>query len=351
MAHAPLAPTRPDWLALHTEAALDPALPICDPHHHLWDHGPEDRYLGTDLLADIAGGHNVRATVYVDCFSAYRTQGPDALRPVGETEWVDALARAQDAQSRSNETPRIAAGIVGKADLMLGARVEDVLIAHLEASGRFRGIRHWLNWDAHTDAMGLRSDAPPGQAFDPILREGYKVLEKYRLSFDAWIYFPQLPDIIALARAFPGVTMILNHGGGLLGLGPYANRGEAFSLWRGHMAALATCPNVHVKLGGLGVPRCGFGWHERNTPPTSEDLASAFAPYCLETIELFGANRCMFESNFPPDKCAYTYNVIWNAFKRIARCCSADEKAALFHDTATRVYRLQYSIADPATPP
>jgi L-fuconolactonase len=341
MAQAHLAPTRHDWLALTQETALEPSLRICDPHHHLWDHGPDDRYLTDELLADATGGHQVVSTVFVDCFSAHRTEGPAHLKPVGETEWVEQLARAEEARAReSGSTIRMAAGIVGKADLMLGARVEEVLTAHLAASPRFRGIRHWLNWDAHTDAMGLRSDAPPGQALDPILREGYKVLEKLRLSFDAWLYFPQLPELVDLARAMPGVPVILNHAGGLLGLGPYADRGEAFALWRRHMEALATCPNVHVKLGGMGVPRCGFGWYQREKPPGSEELASAFAPYVLESIELFGVDRCMFESNFPADKCAYSYNVIWNAFKRISRCCSAEEKAKLFHDTATRVYRL-----------
>jgi L-fuconolactonase len=336
MAQGHLAPTRADWLALTREQAINPALPICDPHHHLWDHGPGDIYLAPELIADASAGHNVLSTVYVDCFSMYREDGPEALKPVGETEWVHKLAQSIPAGTKT----RVAAGIVGTASLMLGARVGEVLDAHLAASPRFRGIRHWLNWDAETTAMGLRSDAPPRQAYETAFREGYRELGRRGLSFDAWMYFPQLPDLAALARAIPEVTVVLNHAGGLLGLGPYAKRDEAFSLWHRNMKDLATCPNVTVKLGGLGVPRCGFGWHQRDRPPTSEDLASAFSPYCLESIELFGAGRCMFESNFPADKCAYSYTAIWNAFKRIARCCSDEERAALFHDTAARIYRL-----------
>ena len=336
MAQGHLAPIRSDWLGLTREPAIDPALPICDPHHHLWDHGPGDRYLADDLLADTGAGHNVVSTVFVDCFSMYRKDGPEALKPVGETEWVQGLTHSVPADAGT----RVAAGIVGTADLTLGARVREVLQAHQAASPRFRGIRHWLNWDAQSEAMGLRSDAPPRRAFDPAFREGYRELERLNLSFDAWMYFPQLPELTALAHAVPEVTVVLNHLGGLLGLGPYARRDEAFELWHRNMKELASCPNVTVKLGGLGVPRCGFGWHRLDAPPTSEDLASAFSPYCLETIELFGAQRCMFESNFPADKCAYSYTAVWNAFKRIARCCTDAERAALFHDSAVRVYRL-----------
>ena len=336
MAKAHLAPSRADWLAQVREEALDPDLPICDAHHHLWDHGPEDRYLVPELLADIGSGHKVVSTLYVDCFSAYRRSGPEELKPVGETVWVESLAGSLPPHSAT----RIAAGIVGTANLMLGARVGEVLDAHIEASPRFRGIRHWLNWDADTDAMGLRSDAAPRLAFEPAFREGYRELGKRNLGFDAWMYFPQLPDLAALARAIPEVPIVLNHAGGLLGLGPYAQRDEAFALWYRNMQELSTCPNVSVKLGGLGVPRCGFGWHQRDTPPGSADLASAFSPYILESIELFGTDRCLFESNFPADKCAYDYTVFWNACKRMARCCSPAERAALFHDNAVRLYRL-----------
>ncbi|MSQ50876.1 MAG: amidohydrolase [Betaproteobacteria bacterium] len=336
MAQGHLAPTRADWLALTSEAALDPTLPICDAHHHLWDHGPKDVYLAPQLLADSGAGHRVVSTVFVDCFSMYRKDGPEEFKPVGETEWVEKLAGALPSGART----RVAAAIVGAANLMLGARVREVLEAHTAASARFRGIRHWLNWDPQTEAMGLRSDAPPRRAFDPAFREGYRELGRLNLSFDAWLYFPQLPDLTALARAIPEITVVLNHVGGLLGVGPYSKREEAYAIWHKNMTELATCPNVMVKLGGMGVPRCGFAWHQGDKPPTSEELASALSPYVLECIELFEPARCMFESNFPADKCAYGYTTVWNAFKRIAHCCSAEERAALFHDTAVRIYRL-----------
>jgi len=138
MAQGHLAPIRSDWLGRTPEQAIDPALPICDPHHHLWDHGPAERYLADDLLADTGAGHNVVSTVFVDCFSMYRKDGPVALKPVGETEWVQRLAQSVSADART----RVAAGIVGTADLTLGARVREVLEAHQAASPRFRGPAH-----------------------------------------------------------------------------------------------------------------------------------------------------------------------------------------------------------------
>jgi predicted TIM-barrel fold metal-dependent hydrolase len=255
---------------------------------------------------------------------------------VGETAFVEGLAAASEGRAT-----RVAAGIVGRANLTLGARVEPVLEAHLQASPmRFRGIRHWLNHDDDAEAMGLRSDAPPRLAFDPAFRDGFARLEKFGLSFDAWIYFPQLPDITALARSFPGTPIVLNHAGGLLGAGRYAARADWFGVWRRAISELAGCPNVTVKLGGFGVPRAGFHWHERARPPSSVELAEALAPFCLHCIEAFGPQRCMFESNFPPDKSACSYTVLWNAYKRIAHGFSPQERAALFHDTAARVYRL-----------
>jgi len=326
------------WHALTVEPTLEPDLPICDPHHHLWQRGPDDKYLLADVLRDVDCGHNIVSTVFIEFRTQYRVDGPEELKRVGETEFVERIA-AESASGKHGKT-RIAAGIITSADLMLGAEVSKTLEAHMAASPRFRGIRHWLNWDAATDAMGLRSDAAPRLAFDPVFREGFRELGRRKLSFDAWIYFPQLPDLVELARAFPDVTIVLNHAGGLLGLGPYAARDEAYELWYRNMQALAACPNVSVKLGGLGVPRCGFGWHHRETPPGSLELASALSPYVLESIELFGADRCLFESNFPADKCGYGYGVIWNAYKRMARCCSAEERAKLFHDNAARIYRL-----------
>ena len=321
------------------EDVLEPELAICDPHHHLWDH-PGNRYLLDELLEDISSGHNVVSTVFVECMSMYRAGGPEALRPVGETEFVQGVA-AMSASGRYGPA-RVAAGIVSYADLALGDSVVPVLEAHMAASpSRFRGIRHAAGWHMSHEIQNSHTNPPPGLLLDAGFRRGFQHLERFGLSFDAWLYHPQLPELTDLARAFPGVTIILDHFGGPLGIGPYAGRlDEVFLEWRPAFDELATCPNVVVKLGGLNMPRNGFGWEKRDRPPTSQELAEATSHYYLHAIERFGPERCMFESNFPVDKVSCSYRVLWNAFKRIAAGFSAAEKRALFHDTATRVYRL-----------
>ena len=265
----------------------------------------------------------------------YRSSGPEELKPVGETEFIHALT-----EPLQQGPVRVAAGIVGTANLSLGAAVAPVLEAHLAASPRFRGIRYWLNHEPQAEAAGVRSDAPVGHAADPKVREGIALLSRYQLSFDAWIYFPQLPELIALARAVPDTTIILNHAGGLLGNGPYADRKAMYERWTRDMADLATCPNVHVKLGGFCVPRAGFGFHAQERPANSLELGHWLAPYVIYCIETFGVERCLFESNFPPDKCAVSYNVLWNAFKRLTEGASAEDRVALFRGTAERLYRI-----------
>jgi L-fuconolactonase len=336
------------WLGMIIEEPIDPELPICDPHHHLWDRlaredRPADRYLLEELLQDIGGGHNIVHTVFVECRSMYRSYGPQEMQPVGETEFVQGIA-AQSASGQYGAT-MVAAGIVGHADLTLGAAVTAVLEAHIAASSnRFRGIRHSSVWDASTDIRPYMNPAK-GLLLDSKFRQGFGCLQKYGLSFDAWLYHPQLSELADLARAFPDTTIILDHIGGLLGTGPYAGkREEVFQQWKKGITELSACPNVVVKLGGLGMPVCGFGWNEQTTPPNSTELARAMAPYYHWCIEQFGVDRCMFESNFPVDKASYSYNVMWNAFKRISVAFSPEEKAALFHDTAVRVYRLPTDI-------
>jgi L-fuconolactonase len=342
---------REAWLNLTKEDPIDPDLPICDPHHHLWDYPdsfPENRvptfarharhYLLKELLEDARGGHNIEQTVFMECNSMYKKDGPQELRPVGETEFVQGIA-AQSASGQYGDTA-IAAGIVGFADLMLGNAVAPVLEAHIAASQeRFRGIRYISTWDP-SEEIDSRLKTP-NLLSDPKFREGFAYLHKYNLSFDAWLYHPQLMDLVDLARAFPDTSIILNHIGGPLGVGPYAGkREEVFRDWKRGIATLSTCPNVVVKLGGLGMLRCGFGWHERPKPPNSAELAEVMTPFYNWCISKFGTDRCMFESNFPVDKISYSYTVIWNAFKRISQGFSQKDKAALFHDTAVRVYRL-----------
>ena len=320
----------------NAEVALEPGLPICDAHHHLWERAP-NRYLLEDFLNDLGAGHNIVCTVAVECGYGYRKHGPDSLKPVGETEFLDSIAERVAAGPYSRT--RIAAAIVGFADLSLGDRVAAVLEAHMAASPRrFRGIRHSSTWDA---SGALRKEAGPGLLGDGQFRRGFAWLKKLGLSFDAWLYHPQLNEVVELARAFPDVTIVLNHIGAPLGVGPYAGKkNEVFQAWSGGIAAVARCSNVNVKLGGFGSARSGHDWHERTVKPSSEELSGILKPYFEWCIEKFGPDRCMFESNFPVEKVANSYRVIWNAFKKLTQKYASTERAALFHDTAYRVYHL-----------
>lgn len=333
-------PVREDWLDRRREEILEPDLPIIDPHHHLWDR-PGWRYLLPELLADTNSGHNIVATVFVQCRAMYRADGPVELKPLGETEFVNGVA-AMSASGGYGKT-RVCEGIVGHADLTLGARVEAVLEAHMHvAGGRFRGIRHTAAWDADPSVGNPNYYVPQGLMQDTAFREGFTRLSKLGLSFEAWLYHPQIGDLAALARASPETPIVLNHVGGPLHIGVYAGKqAEVFARWELAIRALAACPNVHVKLGGLGMRINGFDFHQKAEPPSSESLAAAWKPYMETCIEAFGAKRCMFESNFPVDKGSYAYPVFWNACKRLARGASAAEKADLFGATAARFYRLQ----------
>lgn len=332
-----MAAARNAWLQLTIETPVEPSLPICDPHHHFWDR-PDGRYVVEDLLQDTRGGHRIVSTVFIECRERWRKSGPEEIRPIGETEFVEGIV----GPSGKHSDTAVAAGIVGFADLALGTAVAPVLEAHLAASPRrFRGIRHSCTWDASPAVKTATPGIPPGLMGDANFRAGLACLKRYGLSFEAWLYHPQLLEFAALARSVPDVPMILNHVGGLLGVGPYAGkRDEVYQVWKRGIAEVATCPNVVVKLGGLGMVRCGFDWHTRPAPPNSTELVDATAPYYLFCIEEFGPNRCMFESNFPVDKISFSYGVLWNAFKHMTKDFSPTERAALFHDTAARVYRL-----------
>jgi L-fuconolactonase len=334
-----MAKTLEEQLTARAEAPLEPWLAICDPHHHLWER-PNARYLLDDFIGDASSGHNIVATVAVECRAMYRKEGPTEMRPVGETEFLDSVG-AQSSFEPVVST-HVAAGIVGHADLTLGDSVARVLEAHLACSpSRFRGIRHSTTWDA---GETIRSDAPAGLLSDGAFRRGFACLQRYGLSFDAWLYHPQLLELADIARAFPQVTIVLDHIGGPLGVEPYAERrNEVFQAWSKGIKELSSYPNVTVKLGGVGSTRSGYDWHQRAVQPASTELATVLAPYFEFCIEKFGVQRCMFESNFPVDKGSYSYVAIWNAFKRITQSYSAAERQALFHDTAARVYRLGIS--------
>jgi L-fuconolactonase len=319
------------------EAILEPDRVIVDPHHHLWPGQGRAAYLLGDLRADTGSGHRVEATVFIECLTGYRPDGPAALRTVGETEFVRPIAEA----SRDGRGARIAA-IVGATDLRLSGAVDEVLTAHIEAGGGlFRGIRHGGNWDASDAIRPGHHNPPPHLYLDDGFRAGFARLAPLGLTFEAWIYHTQLTELADLARAFPETPIVLDHFGGPLGIGPYADkRAEVFHAWRRDMEAVAANPNVFMKLGGMAMPLNGYGWHNDASPPSSEAFVAAQGDYYRAAIDLFSPARCMFESNFPVDKQSLPYATLWNAFKRIAAPFSEDEKDQMFRATATGFYRL-----------
>src|SRR3954468_3238285 len=331
---------REDWLALHQEEILEPSRPIVDPHHHLWDRGGQ-RYLIEELADDIGSGHNIIATVYVEARSMYRAQGPEAMRPVGEVEFANGAAAMS--ASGGYGPAAICAGIVGHANLLLGDAARAVLEAEIAAGqGRFRGIRHSSAWDADPNVAHMYASRPKGLLLDSTFRMGFACLAPLDLSFDAWLFHPQIGELVDLARAFPETRIVLDHCGGPVGIGRFAGkREETFSSWKTSIQEIAKCPNVSVKLGGLAMCLLGYDFHLRPKPPSSEEAAAAWRPYIETCIEAFGPNRCMFESNFPPDKGQCSYQVIFNAFKRLAAQYSEAEKTALFSKTATEFYELK----------
>ncbi len=342
-------PAAQDWIALTREAALEPQLPIIDPHHHFWDAADRmpRRYLLEDLAVDIQG-HNVRQTVFIECGSMYRADGPEEFRVVGETEFVQGVA-AESASGRYGDL-RAAAGIVGTADLRLGDRVAPVLEAQIAASRqRFRGIRHGAAWAEPgvlpSGSVAARNTSRPSVPahllLDPAFRRGYAYLRTYGLTFEGWVYHTQIAELTDLAKAFPDTTIIFNHLGGPIGVGAFTGRrDEVFAGWKPAVAELARCPNVVAKVGGIQMVVNGYGWHERKQPPTSGELLAANRDWYLYMIDRFSPGRCMFESNFPVDRLSCSYTVLWNQFKKLTQGFSASERAAMFHDTAMRVYRL-----------
>jgi L-fuconolactonase len=343
---------------LPPEEVLDPELPIIDPHHHLWLETPADtaarqgdenpfnhvrreipRYLFDELHEDLTCGHNVIATVYAECGSMYRADPGDPMRVVGEVEFANGVA-AMFASGRFGPV-RACAGIVGYAELMLGGAVRPVLEAQILAGGgRFKGIRNHLTHDPH---ITMFAHGNPALMADPTFREGFAVLGELGLTYDAWLFEPQIPQLVALARAFPDQPIVLDHTGAPLGAGHYAGRGEVvLSRWKANIAILAQCPNVYMKLGGLGMPINGFPSFRQSMAATSAQLAQEWRPWFETAIEAFGAHRCMFESNYPTDGGSGGYSTLWNAFKRVCASASEHDKADLFAGTAARFYSLAF---------
>ena len=330
---------RKDWLAQVTEETIEPSRRILDPHHHFFVKSEAyQHYDLNDLLAD-TGTHGVEQTVYLQCWEGHRETGPEHLKPVGETEWVDGIA----AQARKNPQTVQLGAIMGTGELRGSeAEVHEFLAAHVAASKLFRGIRQIAAFDDTGSDLLSMEGVPNARLYDdPAFRRGFKILSDMGLVFDAYHYYHQTPCFTDLARAFPQTTLVLDHLGTPLGVGAYQGREEEiFTQWQRDLAELAKCSNVNIKLGGLAMPWNGFGFESRPEPPTSDQLVARQKRYYQHAIQTFGPERCMFESNFPVDKGAVSYAVLWNAFKKIAAPYSEAEKDALFRGTAARVYRV-----------
>lgn len=326
------------WLAGTVEAAIEPEIEIVDPHHHLWDTvSIFGRYELDDLRIDTGAGHRVVETVFIDCGANYRTDGPKAMRPVGETEYVAGRAAESD---RTDGV--VIAAIVSRANLTLGADIGPVLDAHIEAAdGRFRGIRHSGARAEDPTLPESRYEPPPGLYRGDDFVAGARALAERGLSFEAWQYHHQLDDVAALAAAVPELTIIVNHLGGPLGIGRFAGRwDEVHDEVRRGLEPLAGNDNVVVKLGGVGMTRYGTGWENRERPPSSDEVADRWGDLIGWTIDTFGPARCMFESNYPVDGETTSYTVLWNAFKKLTSDLAPEARADLFAGTARRVYRL-----------
>jgi predicted TIM-barrel fold metal-dependent hydrolase len=327
------APGTQAWLDLVIEDVVEPDLPIVDPHHHLWPAGGALPYGLAELHADTGDGHRVEQTVFVECHAAYRVDGDPDLAPVGETEFVAGEAMRDPAH--------LISGIVAHADLR-SPRLDEVLDAHeAAAQGLFRGIRHALSHAHHPEALMIPGRAGADLYLEPAFRSGVARLGERGLTYDTWHYHYQNRELLELARAVPGTTIVFDHFGTPLGVGPYAaQREEIFEQWQLDIAAIASCDNVVAKLGGLAMPDNGFGWNTADRPPTSDEFVAAQSRYYLHAIECFGPERCMFESNFPVDRFSLSYRTVWNAFKKLTADFTADERTAMFSGTARRVYRL-----------
>jgi L-fuconolactonase len=340
---SPFVPVRPEWLALDTEAAVEPAVAIIDCHHHLWNR-PECPYEADDLLHDLNAGHRVSATVFVECRSRYRAAGERMYRSLGETEFA---AQAGDRSDKlAGHKTRLNAGIVGFVDLRLGKDlVESLLLLHLKLSrGRLRGIRN-LSATAAEGPLDVAATQPSILMSDAF-RAGFAALRPFNLVFDAWMFHTQLRDLVDLARTFPETAIVLNHAGGPTGVGPFSSCPKAaYRLWQDQLERVAACENISLKIGGLGMPHCGFGFHLQATPPSSDELAKAWRPVVEHCIQTFGPSRCMFESNFPVDKASCNYVTLWNAFKKLTRAYPESQRELLFSRTAARLYRLDERFA------
>lgn len=322
-----------EWLDLVVEDIVDPDRTIIDPHHHLWRAGAGFGYTLENLLADVNDGHRIECTVYMECGSSYDTDAPPHLAPVGETRFI--------AEENARDPQRTIRALVGHADLTLD-NLDEVLDAHVAAAnGMFRGIRDALSRAEHPEVLSIPGRGAVDKYKNPDFLRGVRRLGERRFTYDTWHYHFQNQEFVSLARAVPGTTMVFDHFGTPLGVGPYAlQREEIFDRWKKDIIDIASCPNVVAKIGGLAMPDNGFGWNTASRPPTSDEFVAAQKRYYLHVIEAFGPQRCMFESNFPVDRLSLSYRTFWNAAKKMVADFSEDDKDAMFRGTAARVYSL-----------
>ena len=336
-------PGSDQWLAQVQEDIVEPERAIIDPHHHIWKKRFNRNYLLADLWRDTGSGHSIEKTVFIECSAFYYREGPDHLKPLGETAFLIDCAR----ESRNDPGQATIAGIVAHADLTLAGDAPENFIELLDkhretGDGLLKGIRHCAARDKRPEDLFIPGWAPPYLFGKESFRQGLRLLAARGLSYDTWHYHHQNPDFLDLAQAVPECTMVLDHFGTPLGAGIYSNRrDEIFQAWKREIREIARCENVYAKLGGLAMPDNGFGWHLAERPPDSDEFIAAQKKYYLHTIECFGPERCMFESNFPVDRLSIGYHVLWNGFKKMVTDFSEAEKHAMFYGTAEKVYSLQ----------
>ncbi len=325
--------------AVNARNAVEPSLSVIDSHHHLWIKKGQ-RYLMGEFEADVAAcGHDVVASIFAECNAEYRSSGPPEMQPVGEAEFVRIEADKSAAGPMANK--RLCTAFIGAADLSIGAAVDEVLQALDEASaGRFRGIRCAVYWDPDLSLnLGLRPYAAKGVLLDKTFRQGFRKLADRGLIYDAWQYEPQLPELCNLADAFPDTTIVVNHCGGPVGVNAYATD-DRFGRWRRAISEVAQRPNTQMKLSGLAAKRIGLGLENRTTPATATELAAVWKPYVEACIEAFGAERCIWGSNYPVEASLCDYGTLIDAYKISAAACSDAEKRAIFSGNAARIYSL-----------
>ena len=329
-----------NWLNQVKEDIIDPDLPIIDPHHHLW-HGDNQLagsfpYLMEQLSEDTNSGHNIIGTIFMECAQGYYLNGDEKYKSVGETEFVINIIE----ESKNISGPTNILGIISFADLMLGSEVKDVLDKHIiTGKGLFKGIRHAAGWDHNNEIQNSHSNPVKNIYYETSFRKGAEELIKLNLTFDAWHYHHQINDLSIFSKNYPELTIIHDHFGGPLGVGPYqGKRDEIFKKWKDDISLLAESKNVYAKLGGLAMPVNGWNFHKNDKPATSNQIVEMHNDYYSHTLECFGVERCMFESNFPVDRRSVSYHVIWNAFKKMVTDYSDKDKNKLFFQNAKDVY-------------